>query len=157
MPTCAASCSMAMISTQSGVWLRPAILGGFGGMSDRSCNLFHLFISSLRARRREKDFSFAPGSGESISTSRAGLFEKTFSGSALGRPTSTSPIRLRLSGRLHVPSTQEGGTREHPHAYQAHMHHAIHPLALLRPGCLRLDATVRPQPVRLRSFHLLSL
>jgi hypothetical protein len=29
-------------------------------MSDRSCNLFHLFISSLRARRREKDFSFAP-------------------------------------------------------------------------------------------------
>ena len=27
---------VAMISTQSGVWLRPAILGGFGGTSDRS-------------------------------------------------------------------------------------------------------------------------
>jgi hypothetical protein len=36
---------VAMISTQSGVWLRPAILGGFGGTSDRS----FLFICVLLA------------------------------------------------------------------------------------------------------------
>jgi hypothetical protein len=36
-----------MISTQSGVWLRPAILGGFGGTSDRS----FLFICGSLALR----------------------------------------------------------------------------------------------------------
>ena len=48
MPTCVASCYVAMISTLLSVWLRPAVLGGFGGMSDRSrifC-FFHLFVSS---------------------------------------------------------------------------------------------------------------
>jgi hypothetical protein len=34
-----------MISTQSGVWLRPAILGGYGGMSDR---FFFFVLSSVR-------------------------------------------------------------------------------------------------------------
>jgi hypothetical protein len=58
MPTCAACLRMAgvaMISTLLSVWLRPAVLGGFGGMSDRF-NL--LLLSSVRlvlmARRREK-------------------------------------------------------------------------------------------------------
>ena len=46
MPTCAGLLAcVAMISTQSGVWLRPAILGGFGGTSDRS----FLFICVLLA------------------------------------------------------------------------------------------------------------
>lgn len=36
-----------MISTQSGVWLRPAILGGFDGTSDRS----FLFICAFLALR----------------------------------------------------------------------------------------------------------
>lgn len=34
---------MAMISTLHSVWLRPAVLGGFGGMSDRFLH-FHLFV-----------------------------------------------------------------------------------------------------------------
>lgn len=36
---------MAMISTLHNVWLRPVVLGGFGGMSDRFLNFFHLFVS----------------------------------------------------------------------------------------------------------------
>lgn len=56
MPTCVALCCVAMISTLHSVWLRPAVLGGFGGMSDRfTC----FMLSSVRlvacaARRWEK-------------------------------------------------------------------------------------------------------
>jgi len=59
MPTCVA-CYVAMISTLLSVWLRPAVLGGFGGMSDRSrifC-FFHLFVSSWR---RDVGRRFAQG------------------------------------------------------------------------------------------------
>jgi hypothetical protein len=38
---------VAMISTLHSVWFRPAVLGGFGGMSDRSLKLFHLLVSPL--------------------------------------------------------------------------------------------------------------
>ena len=52
MPTCVAflfgDCCVAMISTLHSVWLRPAVLGGFGGMSDRSLKIFHLFVSPTR-------------------------------------------------------------------------------------------------------------
>jgi hypothetical protein len=43
MPTCAASCCAAMISTLQNVWLRPVLLRGFRGLSDRS---FLAFICS---------------------------------------------------------------------------------------------------------------
>jgi hypothetical protein len=39
---------VAMISTLHSVWFRPAVLGGFGGMSDRSFDIFHLSVSPLR-------------------------------------------------------------------------------------------------------------
>jgi hypothetical protein len=43
---CAFECGVAMISTLRSVWFRPAVLGGFGGMSDRSFFIcFHLFVS----------------------------------------------------------------------------------------------------------------
>lgn len=38
---------MAMISTLHNVWLRPVVLGGFGGTSDR----FLAFLSSVRLAR----------------------------------------------------------------------------------------------------------
>jgi len=41
---------MAMISTHPDVWLRPVLLGGFGGMSDRS---FHLFRSLVECAGEE--------------------------------------------------------------------------------------------------------
>jgi uncharacterized membrane protein len=56
---CGLRSCMAMISTLHSVWLRPAVLGGFGGMSDRS---FLFLLSSVRlvldARRWEKVFDF---------------------------------------------------------------------------------------------------
>jgi hypothetical protein len=48
-----------MISTLHSVWFRPAVLGGFGGMSDRSFDIFHPFVSPVRE---------AVGEGVSIST-----------------------------------------------------------------------------------------
>ena len=57
MPTCAgflAIAGVAMISTLLSVWLRPAVLGGFGGMSDRSLTSLSSVRLVLKARRREK-------------------------------------------------------------------------------------------------------
>ena len=55
-----------MISTLHSVWLRPAVLGGFGGMSDRSF-LFFAFICSSCAGRE------AVGEGAGFSSEEVGM------------------------------------------------------------------------------------
>lgn len=50
---------VAMISAQLDVWLRPVLLGGFGGMSDRSFHLFRSLVEGVGEEHAEGNMRYS--------------------------------------------------------------------------------------------------